>query len=152
MRTRSKIVSLLPIFVLAAGLVEIGCDDDDSISAVNVTLREFSVTPDQTTVPDGTVTFHVTNSGTVPHEFLVIKTDLAPGALPTNSDGSYAENGAGTILVEEVEDIAPGQAKDLSLNLDSGNYVLICNMVHENADGTVNSHYALGMRIAFRVE
>jgi hypothetical protein len=152
MTTRSKILAYISVSILGSALMGLGCNDADSVSAVNVTLREFSVTPDQTTVPSGTVTFHVTNSGTVDHEFLVIRTDLAADRLPTEADGSYAEDGTGTRLLDEIEDMAPGQTRDLSLNLDDGNYVLICNMVMTDSSGTVISHYAQGMRTAFRVD
>jgi hypothetical protein len=97
------------------------------------------------------VTFHVTNAGTVPHEFLVIKTDRAPDALPTEPNGSYQENGPGTQLLDEIDGIDPGQSKDLVIDLDDAKYVLICNMVHE-VSGTVIAHYARGMRTAFRVD
>ena len=152
MTLRSKVlVSILALSAAGIGLASVGCSDADSVSAVNVTLREFSVTPDRNVVPNGTVNFHVTNAGTVPHEFLVIRTNLRADALPTEADGSYAENGSGTSLLEEIEEIAPGESADLSINLDDGNYVLICNMVHV-VNGRTDAHYALGMRTAFRVD
>jgi len=153
MKLRSKLlIPALSIPLLGTVLTGVGCNDPDQASAVNVTLREFSVTVDQATVPHGAVTFHVTNAGTVPHEFLVIKTDLAPESLPTESNGSYKENGAGTNLLEEIDEVAPGQSKDLTIDLDDAKYVLICNMVHVAADGSQDAHYARGMRTAFRVD
>jgi len=152
MKVRSKI--LLPVLCLPVlgVLTSVGCNSPDQASAVNVTLREFSVTVDQATVPHGSVTFHATNTGTVPHEFLVIKTDLAPDALPKESNGSYQENGAGTSLLDEIDEVDPGQSKDLTITLDQAKYVLICNMVHVGADGTQDAHYSRGMRTAFRVD
>ncbi len=116
-------------------------------SPVNVTLREFSVTPDRSSAPAGRIRFHVTNAGTEGHEFLVIKTDLAPDALPTEPNGSYEENGPGTQLLDEIEFIPPGESADLILDLEAGNYVLICNIVNGPA-----VHYAFGMHAAFTVE
>jgi uncharacterized cupredoxin-like copper-binding protein len=115
-----------------------------------VTLREFTVTVDQRAVPQGEVTFHVTNAGTVPHEFLVIMTDLAADALPTLADGSFNENGSGVDVLDEIDSIAPGQSRDLTINLDDARYALICNMVHREG-GTVSAHYSLGMRTSFQV-
>jgi hypothetical protein len=146
-----KAFAYISLSILASAFAG-GCSDADKASAVNVTLREFSVTPDQSSVPPGTVTFHVTNSGTVDHEFLVIKTDLAPDRLPTEGNGSYAEDGTGTRLVDEIDDVAPGQSRDLAMALDAGNYVLICNMVMTDSSGSVVAHYARGMRTAFRVD
>ena len=82
MTTRSTERMLRPL--AWAGLLALAaCTTPTAVATtVNVTLREFSVTPDRASVPRGAVTFHVTNGGTVHHEFLVIKTDLAPDALP----------------------------------------------------------------------
>jgi len=120
-------------------------------TTVDVSLQEFSVTLDQSTASAGDVTFHVTNNGEDMHEFLVIKTDLPPGGLPTLENGAYAEDGPGTDLLDEIEDIDPGDSKDLTLNLSAGHYVLICNMVMQEYD-ELEVHYALGMRTAFTVE
>lgn len=38
------------------------------------------------------------------------------------------------------------------VNLAAGNYVLICNMVMTEDDGSVEVHYQKGMRTAFRVQ
>jgi uncharacterized cupredoxin-like copper-binding protein len=115
---------------------------------VSVTLREFSITPDVDTVAAGSVTFHVTNQGPKEvHEFVVIRTDLAPGALPTGDDGAADEEGTGMQPVDEVEDLAVGHSQDLTVNLDAGSYVLICNIVDKG-----EAHYALGMRAALTVE
>jgi hypothetical protein len=80
-------------------------------------------------------------------EFAVIRTDLAPDALPTGQDGSVEEEGEGMEVVGEIEDIPVGETQDLTVSLDAGNYVLICNIVES---GEV--HYASGMRTAFTVE
>lgn len=141
--------------VCAVALMLAACsetDDDDGVSTVNVTLREFSVTPDRNAAPSGHVTFNVSNAGEDMHEFLVIKTDLAPNALPTESNGSYEEDGPGTMLLDEIEEIESGDSASLSLDLGAGNYVLICNMVHVEDDGEVEVHYALGMRTSFVVQ
>ena len=117
-------------------------------ASVNVTLQEFAVIPDPTSAAAGEVTFTVTNEGPEDvHEFVVIRTDLAPDALPTGQDGSVEEEGEGMEVVGEIEDIPVGETQDLTVSLDAGNYVLICNIVES---GEV--HYASGMRTAFTVE
>jgi len=85
--------------------------------------------------------FKITNAGSIPHEFAVLKTDLAADKLPANPDkaGKVLEDGN----VGEVEDIAVKETKDLSLNLKPGSYVLICNLP---------AHYGMGMRVAFTVK
>ena len=39
-----------------------------------------------------------------------------------------------------------------TIDLDDANYVLICNMVHDEPNGSQTVHYARGMRTAFRMD
>jgi uncharacterized cupredoxin-like copper-binding protein len=115
---------------------------------VAVTVQEFSLSADPASAPAGSVTFQVTNNGPdFVHEFVVVRTDLAPDALPTSDDGSFNEDGEGVEVVDEIDDVDVGATEELSLDLDAGAYVLLCNKVA----GTV-SHFAMGMRTAFTVE
>jgi len=156
LRTKTAIGWAFSIIICAAPLMVASCGDDDdgnsTTTTVDITLREFSVTPAQPSAPAGRVAFHVTNVGEDMHEFLVIKTDLAPDALPTEENGSYLEDGPGTELLDEIDLVNPGETKNLTLNLKAGHYVLICNMVHMESNGDVEVHYAMGMRTAFVVE
>ena len=121
-------------------------------STVDVTVQEFAVLPAQDEVPAGDVTFSVTNDGPEDtHEFVVFKTDLAPDALPTASDGSVDEEGEGVELVDEIEDIAVGDSPELTVSLEAGSYVLISNIVEDEGDETI-VHHQQGMRTAFTVE
>jgi len=84
-------------------------------------VQEFAVIPDTTSAPAGEVTFTVTNAGPDDvHEFVVVKTDLAPEALPTESNGSVDEAGEGIEPVDEIEDIL--QEADLIPNEVASNY------------------------------
>jgi hypothetical protein len=121
-------------------------------STVNVTLEEFSVIPDVASVPAGTVTFVVTNEGPADiHELVVIKSDLDMGALPVDDDGMVVEGGDGITLIGEVEDVAVGAVDEVALDLEPGAYVLICNILQTEPDGSLEAHYAMGMRTAFEV-
>jgi uncharacterized cupredoxin-like copper-binding protein len=119
-----------------------------------VILSEWVLEPDPASVPAGKVTFTANNEGEDVHEFVILKTDLAPDALPTAADGSVDEEGAGVAaVVDEIEDIATGTSVDLVVDdLQAGKYVLICNLVEEEADGTTESHYKEGMHAAFTVQ
>jgi uncharacterized cupredoxin-like copper-binding protein len=115
---------------------------------VAVTLQEWSIVLDKTSVPAGEVTFHVTNTGPKEvHEFVIIKTDLAPGDLPQASDGTAIEESKGLEAVDEVEDVAIGSSSDLTVTLKPGKYVLICNIVDDG-----QAHYMLGMRASITAE
>jgi uncharacterized cupredoxin-like copper-binding protein len=154
--------------VAALCLMAAACSDDDGGetgatgaatgatttggTTVAVTVQEFAVIPAASSAPAGDVTFDVTNEGPDDtHEFVVFKTDLAPDALPTASDGSVDETGEGVELIDEIEDIAVGDTPTLTVSLDAGSYVFICNIVEEEGGETI-SHYQQGMRVAFTVE
>ena len=120
-------------------------------TSIAVTLQEWTVVPAQSTAPAGEITFTVTNEGPDDiHEFVVMKTDIDPADLPTLEDGSVDEAGEGIEEVAgEIEDIAVGSTMDLTLTLDAGKYVLLCNIYTAEED---EAHYAMGMRIAFTVQ
>jgi uncharacterized cupredoxin-like copper-binding protein len=115
---------------------------------VAVTLQEWSVNLDADSAPAGEVTFQVTNDGPADiHEFVVIRTDLDPGDLPVDENGVVDESGEGIDeVVDEIEDIAVGDTQELTVTLDAGNYVLLCNIWSEEEQ---ESHYQMGMRTAF---
>ena len=139
------LATMLPVVLLA------GCSGSTpSASAVEVTLQEWAVVASTTSVPHGTVTFLVTNDGPADvHEFVIIRTDLDPGALPTDEHGAVVEDGEGIEVVDELEDIPAGQSRDITLDLEADRYVLICNIYTADED---EAHYAMGMRAAFTVE
>jgi hypothetical protein len=76
--------------------------------------------------------------------------DLDPGDLPTKSDGSVDEEGAGLDAVGEIEEFKVGTTQRKAFDLTAGGYVLICNVV-EKDEGKTEAHYQLGMRTAFTV-
>jgi len=143
--------------VSAATLVLMGCTDggespsaaDGGGTSVNVTVQEWAVLPDPTSVSAGDVTFSITNDGPEDlHEFVVIATDVDPGELPTDETGAVSESGEGMTVIGEVEDIEIGATEELTVSLDPGNYALICNIYSEEE---AESHYQMGMYTAFTV-
>jgi uncharacterized cupredoxin-like copper-binding protein len=123
--------------------------DGGATTTVAVKVQEWAVVPAPATAPAGGVTFNVTNAGPDDvHEFVVIKTDLDPGALPTDENGAVTEEGTGMEVIGEIEDIPVGETQALVLTLEAGSYVLLCNIY----DATENeAHYQLGMRTGFSV-
>ncbi len=115
-------------------------DPADQGTLVDVTMTEFSVTSLVDTVPAGTVKFVVRNTGAIDHNFRLIKTDLAPDALPT--DAGEADESQLDVIAS-TEDFGAGESRDVSADLEPGSYVLICNFV---------GHYQSGMTVAFTVE
>ena len=121
-------------------------------STVKVTLQEFAVIPDVASVPAGTVTIVVKNTGPEDvHELVVIKTDLGAADLPVDENGKATEGVPGVTLIGEIEEIAVGETKQADLELAPGKYVLICNILQTEPDGSLEAHYKVGMRTAFEV-
>jgi uncharacterized cupredoxin-like copper-binding protein len=117
---------------------------------VNVTLQEFSIATDPASVDAGEVAFEATNDGPNDvHEFVVFRTDLGPADLPTDENGAVDETGEGIELIGEIEDIPVGETQSVTLELETGNYVLICNIWDEDEQ---EAHYQEGMRTTFTVE
>ena len=116
---------------------------------VEVTLQEFSIGTEPTSAGAGDVTFDVSNEGPDDtHEFVLFKTDLGITELPTDENGAVVEDGEGLELIDEIEDIPVGDSQSLTLDLDAGSYVIVCNIWDEDEQ---EAHYAEGMRTSFTV-
>jgi uncharacterized cupredoxin-like copper-binding protein len=139
---------LIKASVMGLGLVAAGCGGGGE--DVDITLQEFAIGAVPSSVPAGSVTFNIENKGPDDtHEFVVIRTDLDPTALPTEENGSVSETGEGMEVVDEVEEIPVGDTPTLTIDdLTAGSYVLICNIYDE---AEKESHYQEGMRTAFTV-
>ena len=163
---RWPLVVLLVGVLAALALVAAACGDDEeetevaptavespeaeggaAASTVNVSLIEWSVVPDTTSVAAGPVTFNATNDGVENHELVVIRSDLAPDALPV-VEGKVDEEQVE--VIGEIEEFASGTTESATFDLEPGSYALICNIVEEE-EGEHESHYQRGMRTAFEV-
>lgn len=144
------------IAVMAAlGLVAAACNGPDDGGAiqppdgetpaggntVSVSLVEWDVVATPTAATAGSVAFNASNDGSQEHEFVVIATSLPADQLPQDG-GSVDETAEDVTVIDEIEPFAPGQSNSLTISLDAGSYVLICN---------IPGHYDLGMRTAFSV-
>lgn len=109
--------------------------------SIAVKLTDSAISPVPASVSAGKVTFKITNAGSIEHELVVLKTSLAADKIPANPDkpGKVKEDGN----VGEVEGIAVKETKDLTLDLQPGSYVLICDLP---------AHYSMGMHVAFTVK
>jgi uncharacterized cupredoxin-like copper-binding protein len=117
----------------ASGVIEVTLADVDA----NTMLMTLS----SATAPAGTVTFRVTNSGNVEHEFVVLKTELALADLPYDEAADeITEDAPDTPVVDEIEGVQPGETKELTVDLSAGHYALICNL---------EGHFRMGMKAEF---
>ncbi len=107
--------------------------------AINASLGEFFIRLDKTSVPAGKVKFTIANKGSIKHEFVVIKSNLAPDKLPVR--GKEAKESVGP-SPGEVPDLPAGKTGHLTVDLKPGKYVLICNLP---------GHYKAGQRTGLTV-
>jgi uncharacterized cupredoxin-like copper-binding protein len=128
-------------------LAGVACSSSSSSSSsagsgaggVSATEKDFSIVLSSSTGTAGQTTFNISNEGPSTHEFVVIKTDDAPDALPVKN-GAVDESGL--TIVDENESVAPSTTATLAVNLQAGSYVIICN---------VPGHYEAGMHTGFTV-
>lgn len=143
---RGSILTAVPVALfLTVAMAGCGSDSNDGANATsnNITgeLNEWEVEVDATTAVAGDVTFTVTNEGTIGHEFLVVKTDIAVGEIPLDGD-HFAEPTDGIEVINEIGEFAKGTTESLTVNLTPGTYQLVCNLP---------GHYEAGMSISFSV-
>ena len=119
-------------------------------SQLDVTLGDFYVSPQGPAVA-GKVNIVATNVGDEPHEVVVVVGDDV-AALPTDADGAFDEEAYGTDRVlGEIEAFPAGEDCNGVFDLAPGSYVLLCNLVETEADGTIESHFAEGMATVIAV-
>lgn len=150
---------LLAMLALVLGAAACGGDDDESAAApddtVSVRLGEngpkYFVEVDKPSVAAGTILFKIDNVGTIHHEFIVYRTDLEPGELgltdenkaDLDEDAIVAEATYATPVRGEPDHrIRDGRGADLTIDLDAGKYVLLCDLT---------GHYAAGQYVGFTV-
>ena len=136
---------LAPLILVGVTAAACGGDNNGSNGATtnNIagSLREWSVNVNADTAKTGTVTFTITNEGSIGHEFLIVKTDIENGKIPL-VDGRFEEPSEGVEVIDEIEEFPGGETKELSVTLSSGNYQLVCNLP---------GHYSSGMHVGFVV-
>jgi uncharacterized cupredoxin-like copper-binding protein len=126
--------------LLAAACAPAAPEADITKGQIRADLKEYAVPLTSTTVRAGQVTFIARNTGTSAHDLIVIKTDLAADKLPLDGQTQKAKTDG---RVDGVEEIPPGQTRNLRIDLPAGHYVVICN---------VPTHYGLGMRTDLTVQ
>ena len=134
---RKRLVFVCALVAAAVFASPIGASE--SKTTVNVQLKEFKVLPSPLKAKRGVVSFTVKNTGKINHEFVVLKTKVAPAKLPVKSGKAVETGRVGKIGALKLK---PGAFRRLNVNLEAGKYVLLCNLP---------GHYQAGQRIGFAV-
>ena len=104
-----------------------------------MTLTEYKIKPGAVTAPAGHVTFDVTNSGQMKHQFTIIRTNKSAATVLSKQNPDDDIPGARG----EIASIAPGASKTLVIkNLKAGHYAIVC---------ALPGHYQAGMYTDFTV-
>src|SRR2546429_9384328 len=117
MNRNSTTIALLGAMIGAAPQARL-----DGPSQVSVKLSEWSVALSQARIAAGSVTFVITNAGSIPHGFEV----------------------EGQGIEQEIETIQPGASDTLTLTLKPGSYEVYCPVGSD-------SHKKLGMDTHLKV-
>jgi len=121
---RNGAVALAAALVgLAAGAAAPARDGTAAAPTVRVVLKEWKVVPSLSRVRPGRVTFVVRNTGTIPHELVVLRTALHHHALRVQ--GARAVEAG---LQGRLEELAPAQTGRIVVRLRRGKHVLLCNL------------------------
>lgn len=143
MRVRRLIVVVTATVALVLGIT--GPAAAGKTPKLKVRLIEFDVKPARIYPDAGKTKVVAQNKGTEEHELVIVRGD-DPAALPANPDGSVNEDElAEDDVVGEIEDVKRKKTKSKTFKLSAGEYIFFCNIVDEEEDGTIVSHFAEGM-------
>jgi uncharacterized cupredoxin-like copper-binding protein len=130
MRVGAALIAVV-LGALAAGAAA-GAPAGEAATTVKVVLKEWKLTSWAGHVASGkNVTFVVRNTGKRAHEFVVVRTRLKPEALPIIGGRASQVGAQGRIAL-----IRSGETRRLTVSLEDGSYVLLCNRP---------GHYKAGM-------
>lgn len=106
-----------------------------------VSLREFHIDASSTMVTPGVKTLEIDNAGTVQHELLVFRSDLAPNAYPIDpTTGDINEDAAGLTKVSDGDNLDPSANQSRAVDLSQpGTYTFVCNLPGHFRSGMVTT-------------
>ena len=139
MRQRIWVATAFAVLVVGAS----ACSGDEPAptsspdAGIATTLSDFKIKPAEADA--GPITLDLTNDGPSDHSFFLVRTDLAEDALPITDhlvDLDRLE------VVGQVERIDVEAEASMTVELTSGDYVMLCNLP---------GHYESDMHAAFAV-
>jgi uncharacterized cupredoxin-like copper-binding protein len=111
--------------------------------AVKGEEKEWAISLDSYSHTAGSITFDLTNAGTIAHEFLVVRSDLTSTALLANVDATTKRIDEALLdVIDEQPEYEPGAPGTVTVTLTPGHYVVMCN---------IEGHYKAGMYADFDV-
>ena len=137
------VVSLVVAFFVAHPKTVVAAPSTSSATAspgasIGISLKEYNVSVSTMTVTPGIKALQITNDGTIQHELLAFRSDLAPAAYPIDpATGDILEDAPGITKVSDGDNLDPKTSQSRSIDLSQpGTYTLICNL---------HGHFKAGM-------
>jgi len=123
---------ILFLLVILLSLTLASCGGSAPSTSIDVTLTDFSFTPNQFTIPAGQeITLKVLNNGAVVHNFIIMK-------LGTSAGEAFDTEDEANVFWSE-RDIPPGG--DLSVTFtaptEPGDYQVVCKTAGHIASGMI---------------
>ena len=116
MNIRHRVVVVSALLAMSVGASACSSDEDDAgdtdgetateSTDISGSVKEWSVSVDAASAPAGAVSFTIENEGTIGHEFLIVKTDIAPGEIPLDGD-HFPEDADGIEVIDESVSTPP---------------------------------------------
>ena len=130
--------------VLALAVAGCGGTSQSSQAGVQVTLRDFAVDMPVTNVAKGSTRLAINNAGPSVHELEVftLPAGVDPASVPITNSVADTDS-VGMTVIDEVEDIAPSTTASLTVDLQPGRYLFVCNLP---------GHYQSGMHTEVNVQ
>src|SRR5437879_7961272 len=130
-------VGLLPASaVLLIAALPTRADETVGVTLADKGMQSMRMDLSTKQVKAGKVTFKVTNtSQTLVHEFVVVRADKSIETLPYNEHENEVDESA-LEVANEIDDLEPGKSGTLTVKLEPGSYILLCNKA---------GHFKLGM-------
>lgn len=147
---RSYLLKGALVVVASVGLVSCGSDPTNYGTApmdlvankISGSVREWAIDVSAQKAKSGVVTFAIANFGTIPHEFIVVKTNFPVGEIPLGKNNRFDEDGEGVEAVDEITEFEVDTSHVLKVMLEPGAYQLLCNIA---------GHYKNGMYVGLAV-
>src|SRR5437773_12170422 len=103
-------------------------------------MTDYRISVNVPSIKAGKIKIGVRNLAAMEHSFEVIKTELPPDKLPVDGASAKAKEDG---KVGEIKSLPAGKSGAVTVDLQPGKYVFICNIA---------GHYQLGMHTGFTVE
>jgi hypothetical protein len=110
-------------------------DDEEEMTVLSVETTDIGLSVGQSTLRSGKIRLEIKNEGISPADFFVLKTDMRAAALPLDADGEIDTGADGIEVLETIDGIAPGDTETVTIELDSGHYVMLSDTEEPHVPG-----------------